>query len=375
MNITPINQDNTNFKALHVTKQGLKAMGTSRRALLKNPSIREAADKYEVLVKPSKTPRRMTNREEILDYIQYGGIALGLSSLIGTPALSALVIGPGNIFVLIAGLVGATAGGLLAFAPIIFDEWSCNHNSILIQAGEKFENDKLSGIKTKQYEINDNNKHIPSLVAEMHKQIMESKMGSVDTDNLFTAENYLEMLKGHTPDKNTLNKKINNQGDTLLTQFFDVVPDESGKAYKQIIDILKNIKGIDYNQKGALGVSCLEKIMNSENIEALQLVNDFEFNYTPELDYAFNSIQNQKFKKQILKLNIKFKDILKAVKLKSEEGLVKLEPQLDSPLCDRKKLAKDIEKTLKKMNNPVYENWFKATYLKYMNTGNTNLID
>ena len=39
MQISPINQDNTNFKELHVSKQSLKAMGTSRRALLKNPMI------------------------------------------------------------------------------------------------------------------------------------------------------------------------------------------------------------------------------------------------------------------------------------------------------------------------------------------------
>lgn len=375
MLISQINENNTNFQALHVTKQALKAMGTSRRALLQNPSISEAANKYEVLAKPSKKPRKMNHRSDILSYIQYGGGALAISSFVVSGGGAAFLHGIGPVLALIAGMFIGAIGCSMLFAPYVFYEWAGDHNGILIQAGEKFENDKLSGIKTKQYEINDNKAHLPSLVTEMHKRIMETKIGSVDSDNLFTAENYLAMLKCHTPDKNTLNKKINDQGDTLLTQFFDVVPDESGIAYKQIINILRNIKGIDYNQKGALGVSCLEKIMNSENAEALELVKDFEFNYTPELDYAFNSIQNQKLKKQILKLNIKFNEILNAIKLKSDEALKKLEPQLDSPLCNRKKLAKDIEKTLKGMKNPVYENWFKATYLKYMNTGESNLID
>ncbi len=371
MQITPINQDNTNFKALHVTKQALKAMGTSRRALLKNPIIKEAADKYEVVVKPAKTSRKV-NQNAKYKGLQYAGVALTFSGFICSGATAAFLHGTGSLYGLMGGILSAIIGPFMIFAPNLHSDWCEEHNAMLIQAGENFENDKLSGLKTKQYEIDEN---LPSLTAEIHKQIMEAKIDKTDTDNLFTAENYLEMLNGLAPDKNTLNKKINEQGDTILTQFFDVVPDKNGTAYKQIVNILKNIKDIDYNQKGALGVSCLEKIMNSENTEVLPLVKDFEFNYTPELEFAFANIQNKKFKKEILKLNIKFNDILNAVKIKSDEALMKLEPQLDSPLCNRNKLAKDIERTLKDMEDPVYENWFKSTYLKYMNTGTTNLID
>ena len=382
MQICPINQDNTNFKALHVSKQSLKAMGTSRRALLKNPMIKEAADKFEVLVKPSKNMTEISN-ERNLD-IKYSYIPsligaasfLGLMTYIGAATIGTVAgtIGGGVLGFLIGPMFALTIknGEFVTKEGVLSDK---KVSQILVQAGENFENGKLTGITSSIYELSRPKDNMPNIASELSRKMYETKMKTIDPDNLFTAEKYLEMLENYTPMAEHFNKKINDKGDTLLTQFFDVVPDDGKTLYNKIIDILKNIKGLDYNQKDSGNISCLEKIMNAENEEVLPLVQDFEFNYTPELEYTFANIKNKNFKNKVQKLIINFNDILDAVKIKSDDALKKLENQLDSPLCNRKKLAKDIEKTLKDMKDPVYENWFKSIYGKYMNISASNLID
>ena len=374
MQITPINQDNRSFQALHATKRELRAMGTSRRKLLAIPAIREAAKTYEVLVKPSKKTRTVDCSERINKIDSY---------ILCMTAFSVAAFCTGgwlsNTTVLGFGIAGFAVIPFVAYVLNKFfkplDEEYRKYCGMIIQAGEKFENGKLSGSTTEAYEITSEEIKLPDLAENLRNKIVEYKTAKIDPDDLFTAEKYLKMLQDGEPDANTLHATITENSDTPLTQFFDVVPDEERVIYRQIIDILKNIKGLNYNQKDGANISCLEKILLKEDPEVLEMVKDFEFDYTPGLESAFSQIENPKFKKQVLKLNIKFNDILEAVKTKSEESLKMLEPQLDSPFCNRKKLAKDISKTLKAMKDPVYEYWFKITYLKYMNKGDSNLID
>lgn len=69
---------------------------------------------------------------------------------------------------------------------------------------------------------------------------------------------------------------------------------------------MKSMKNIDYNQIDENGISVLEKIINSENTKALELVKNFEFEYLRELDYAYENIQNDTFKRKVKNLNVKF---------------------------------------------------------------------
>ena len=57
MYITSI--DNTNFQSLHASKKTLKAIGCSKKELLKNSAIRKAAEKsyYNEFVNPLKVVR------------------------------------------------------------------------------------------------------------------------------------------------------------------------------------------------------------------------------------------------------------------------------------------------------------------------------
>lgn len=371
MQITPIN-DNTNFKALHVSKESLKAMGTTRRALLKNPMIKEAADRFEVLVKPSRKEHyidKSWSSDKEFAIAMAGSVGLICGLLFPFIGLIPAILG--------LGISGASIYGLYRVIQNGRNDYVLR-NRMLVQGGEGFEHGNLSGIKTAQYEIGSAKDSLPNLSKILKSEIYGSKTQNIDADNLFTAENYLTMLEENVVENGQadfLHKKINDKGDTLLTQFFDICPEENPKAYNQIIKKLKNIKGLDFNQKGALGISCLEKIMNSENDKVLPLVKDFEFNYSPELEYAYQNIRNEKFKNKVKKLNIRFPEILEAVELKSFGALDILETQLDSPLCDRKKLARDINKVLKQMKEPRFEGYFKSIYQKYMNTGEVNLLD
>ena len=183
MPITPINQNNTNFQALHVSKESLKAMGTSRRALLKNPMIKDAADKFEVLIKPS-------HNEHYIDVSWSNGkqFSVALASSIGIACSFMLPLLGWIPYSLGIGIFGVSAYGIHK----IFQN-ARNHivlrNKMLVQSGEKFENGNLAGIKSDQYEIESATDSLPNLVKLLKHRIYGSKTQNIDADNLFTAQN------------------------------------------------------------------------------------------------------------------------------------------------------------------------------------------
>ena len=119
-----------------------------------------------------------------------------------------------------------------------------------------------------------------------------------------------DKIKENFTNGDCFNYKINEQGDTLLTKFFDIIPDETNQnEYNQILDKMKNMKGIIYNQKDSFGISVLEKILNAENFAALEIVKDYKFPYSEELDDACNNIADKNFKNKALNLNFSFPQI------------------------------------------------------------------
>ena len=101
-----------------------------------------------------------------------------------------------------------------------------------------------------------------------------------------------------------------------------------------MISALKELTHIDYNQKDTNGISILEKIMNSENIQFLELLRNHQINYTPELDFTYKNIQNQTFKNKLTELNIRFPDIENAIRLNSVSDLMAAIEQFKSPLMN-----------------------------------------
>ena len=358
MQVNSINSYNTNFNGLHVSKQTLKAIGCTRKDLLNNPSIREAAEKYDVLV-------RAGNRD-VEKYNPWYPMNTYFRT-IGTSMLAGITGG------IIGLLTGAATAGIFSFAPFVFipafgtlglnflyDRHKYKPvKEIVIQAGKGVDanEDYIRNCETNLHVIENPDGHLPNLtkeVKEAEKRAFNSKIRTYNTDDLFSAEKYLEALK--KADIEILgggaffNRPIDKQGNTMLTQFFDVIPtEENQKEYGEILNILKNVKGINYNQKDGNGISCIEKIINSENIRVLPLICGMEFDYSPEIEILYNHIQDENFKKRLNNADIKFKfvDILQAVKLDAYQALTSLKYQLNSPLCDRHRLAEQIEKLLK----------------------------
>lgn len=358
MQVNSINSYNTNFNGLHVSKQTLKAIGCTRKDLLNNPSIREAAEKYDVLV-------RAGNRD-VEKYDPWYPMNTYFRT-IGTSMLAGITGG------IIGLLTGAATAGIFSFAPFVFipafgtlglnflyDRHKYKPvKEIVIQAGKGVDanEDYIRNCETNLHVIENPDGHLPNLtkeVKEAEKRAFNSKIRTYNTDDLFSAEKYLKALK--KADIEILgggaffNRPIDKQGNTMLTQFFDVIPtEENQKEYGEILNILKNVKGINYNQKDGNGISCIEKIINSENIRVLPLICGMEFDYSPEIEILYNHIQDENFKKRLNNADIKFKfvDILQAVKLDAYQALTSLKYQLNSPLCDRHRLAEQIEKLLK----------------------------
>lgn len=105
---------------------------------------------------------------------------------------------------------------------------------------------------------------------------------------------------------------------------------------------MKSMKNIDYNQIDENGISVLEKIINSENTKALELVRNFEFEYLRELDYAYENIQNDTFKRKVKNLNVKFPHVFEALKNQSPDALDAAFEELNSPFCRKEKLVREM---------------------------------
>lgn len=359
MQVNSINSYNTNFNGLHVSKQTLKAIGCTRKDLLNNPSIREAAEKYDVLV-------RAGNRdvEKYDPWYSMNTILRTWGTSMAAGALGCLAA-RFCIDIAAAGIMGCLPWCLIPGLSVLglnflYDKHKFKPvKEIVIQAGKGVDanEDYIRNCETNLHVIENPDGHLPNLtkeVKEAEKRAFNSKIRTYDTDDLFSAEKYLEALK--KADIEILgggaffNRPIDKQGNTMLTQFFDVIPtEENQKEYGEILNILKNVKGINYNQKDGNGISCIEKIINSENIRVLPLICGMEFDYSPEIEILYNHIQDENFKKRLNNADIKFKfvDILQAVKLDAYQALTSLKYQLNSPLCDRHRLAEQIEKLLK----------------------------
>ena len=76
-------------------------------------------------------------------------------------------------------------------------------------------------------------------------------------------------------------------------KFFDIKRTEENAAdYDRITSIIKSTPNINYNQQDKAGITIIENILNSENADALDIVKDIEFDYTPYLDTLFNYIKD-----------------------------------------------------------------------------------
>lgn len=305
------------FQALHVNPKTLKRLGTTKEALLKNASIKDCIDRAEVTLKSKRHyDFKEFYREDIEAISTLTGLAGGLVGAAGT-----LIVGLLRALSLVktdAALWWPFAAGcsipVLSIASYLISRIVPRiRYTGEIQAGDRIENNKLAGRVTKQHEFyeKDNYKLAEELMKKGNNDFrMVMTKYTIDTPKGILSILNDDKIKENFTNGDCFNYKINEQGDTLLTRFFDIIPDaDNQNEYNQILDKMKNMKGIIYNQKDSFGISVLEKILNAENFAALEIVKDYKFPYSEELDDACNNIADKNFKNKALNLNFSFPQI------------------------------------------------------------------
>lgn len=340
-----------NFQALHVNPKTLKRLGTTKEALLKNASIKDCSDRAEVTLKSKRHyDFKEFYREDIESISTLTGLAGGLVGAAGT-----LIVGLLRALSLVktdAALWWPFAAGcsipVLSIASYLISRIVPRiRYTGEIQAGDRIENNKLAGRVTKQHEFyeKDNYKLAEELMKKGNNDFrMVMTKYTIDTPKGILSILNDDKIKENFTNGDCFNYKINEQGDTLLTRFFDIIPDaDNQNEYNQILDKMKNMKGIIYNQKDSFGISVLEKILNAENFAALELVKDYKFPYSEELDDACNNIADKNFKNKALNLNFSFPQIENVL---SEGGYLDkvLQKLSASPFfnANKDKLSKEI---------------------------------
>ncbi|DAA85107.1 TPA: hypothetical protein CPT87_06205 [Candidatus Gastranaerophilales bacterium HUM_5] len=311
-----IQYNNQNFQALHASPKTLKRLGTTKEALLKNASIKDCIDRAEVTLKSKRhydfKKFDWDDFKSISTLTGVAGEVVCLAGLLIGGLLNALSLAGAN-----APLWGFAAGcgiPVLSIASYLISRIVPRiRYTGEIQAGDRIENNKLVGRVTKQYEFyeKDNYKLAEELMKKGNNDFrMVVTKYTIDTPKGILSILNDDKIKENFTNGDCFNYKINEQGDTLLTKFFDIIPDETNQnEYNQILDKMKNMKGIIYNQKDSFGISVLEKILNAENFAALEIVKDYKFPYSEELDDACNNIADKNFKNKALNLNFSFPQI------------------------------------------------------------------
>ena len=146
-----------------------------------------------------------------------------------------------------------------------------------------------------------------------------------------------------------------------------LINNASNDERQEIIGKLKKLTNTDYNKVDENGISVVEKIFNSEDTELLELLKDKKLNYSRDLDYAYNRIENERFKKQVNELNFEFLDLEDAIKSNSMRAVDKCNYGFKSPLF---KMEYNGTKLLK-MVNGLNQAWrfqrdFKTEYGRYL---------
>ena len=109
-----------------------------------------------------------------------------------------------------------------------------------------------------------------------------------------------------------------------------------------IVNKLAKLPKSNQNQVDENDISILEHILNAEDFQLLNLVSKTQLDYYPALDYTYEQIENPRFKQEVDKLNLNFKDLKDAVK---RENLLDVEARLDdvnSPFYKPKVQGKEL---------------------------------
>ena len=354
MKIQNVQQNNTNFQGLHMDKRASKYFKNYN--LLANPSIKECADKFEVMIKSKKVKSNNTKdyyKDDLKAILGFFGFGCSLITAFITTCISVANTGIPTSWPIIGGSLTFLGVAAYPIKELLKKEYDYS-----LQVGKSIKKSPFGKIElenpiSRKYQIRqgalDNVTNLAQNVQQNDQRQFINIIQQYDKNNIFEPTQLLKILNDDEIKQNYKNgecfnyKLENNSNDTMLTKFLDIVPtEENKKDYQEIIKFMKNAKNIDYKQVDSNGISTIEKIINAENPDLLDLVKDTEFDYSRELDYAYDRIDDKSFKEKVKSLNINFPNVKEAMRLNSPEALQKLLPELKSPFFNTKKLVKDL---------------------------------
>ena len=387
------------FKGLHVSPKTLEETHFTTQQLLSIPEIKNASDRFEVRCTSGK--KKYNYRGFAVPFNELGksmgrsvivGVSAGaLSTLLPETFISTYIHTNELLMPFFSVGFGIIAGCIHAIADCIRLGYK-KAPELNIQIGQNigvkdnnFENSELLGHKSdnnislrfaeeaREFRIYPESSVIQNSCHKINireEEDFKKVLSNFDTDDLFDANNYLKLLqtlKEKCPnDKHILEHTIDKMGNTMLTQFFDVpLTDKNSKTYDEILNILSKEPRLDFNQKGYMGVSILEKIMLSENSKALDFAKKYTmFNYYPELNDIYVNIQDKSFKEKAKNLQFEYKDLTNALLNKSGKAIKKLMPYIErSELLDRLRVQSQVEFVLEnRVNDRNFEQYLAQNF-------------
>ena len=365
MKIQPVQNNNTNFQGLHIDKKARKYLENS--SLLSNSNIKECADKFEVVIKGEKVKTNEKLRvDDLVGCAGFSALFGAIGSIVATigamvaslPFINARTGMPSTV-----PLIGSIFGFLGGAGFIIKDMLeSLSKIDYSLQVGKNvkkssFGKTELETPISKKYQISresfDNFANLIQIAKQNDQRQFINDVRKYEKNGIYEPKELLKILNDDEIKQNYKNgecfnyKLENNSNDTMLTKFLDIVPTkENEKDYQEIIKFMRKTKNIDYKQVDSNGISVIEKIINSENSDLLDLVQETEFDYSKELDCAYERIDNTEFKNRVKNLKVNFPNIKEAVRLNSQQALQKLLPELKSPFCNVKAIVNDLSENV-----------------------------
>ena len=347
MQISAIKQNNPTSRGLHLNKLARKNI--TEGVLLSNKSIKECADKYEVLIK--------AKRKFILPK-DLSPLAPAIITGVGVGGLTTMVLAELSSLTALAGTaIGLGAAAILpAFMLPLLGKFETKYE---VQAGKYIKDkslySKLLGPKSAKHTVNDESDvlSIQNLKEEIENQekVRTNKFYNIinkHQKDFNNTSDILEILTDRKIKKNfadgmCFNIPLDSDGSTLLTKFIAIKPDVNNeKEYSKIINIMKNMPNIDYNQTDASGMTLPAKILKNENLPLLDLIQNANIKYSKDLEDAYNSIKNEDVKSRAKELNITFTHPIEAMKEESLDKFKDSLKEIDSPLCQREKFVQSI---------------------------------
>jgi len=213
-------------------------------------------------------------------------------------------------------------------------DWLLNYNVINRKdIFHPFSDTILSGIgHDKRGIIEESGKFEPFIpVKELErKKVIDSlcQQNSPDLEGVLNVLNHSDIKQTAGLDLN-LNEHFTADMVEFLTNI--ATPEERAK----ILPKLYQMKNLDYDKVTTNGIPALELIFNAEDENLLDIVKNKHFEYRPELDFAFNNIQDEKIKNLAKNIKIDFKDLETSLWFHSKKMLEMAKHQFDSPLYNK----------------------------------------